>query len=74
MENADPLLLSIEQTGKLLNIPRRTLYHLMNAGSLPPSFRLGGRRVFRRADLEKWVGLGMPPLEKFLVLAGGRGR
>jgi excisionase family DNA binding protein len=66
------LLLTIDQTGKLLGIPRRTLYSLMNGGKLPPSFKLGGKRVFRHADLTRWVDLGMPPLERFQVLTGGR--
>jgi excisionase family DNA binding protein len=62
------LLLTIDQTGKLLGIPRRSLYSLMNVGKLPPSFKLGGKRVFRRDDLTRWVDLGMPPLSKFQVL------
>jgi excisionase family DNA binding protein len=72
MENNTPLLCSISQTMELLNLPRRTMYSLMNRGALPPSFRLGGRRVFRRADLTRWIDLGMPPLEKFQVLAGAK--
>jgi len=63
-----PLLLSISQTMELLGLPRRTLYGLMDRGALPPSFKLGGRRVFRRADLEKWIALGLPPIERFLTL------
>jgi len=71
MENNEPLLLSIEQAGRLLNLPRRTLYALMHRGALPPSYKLGGKRVFRRADLITWIELGMPCLEKFLVITGG---
>jgi excisionase family DNA binding protein len=66
----DPLLLSIDDTGKLLGVPRRTLYSMMASGKLPPSFKLGGKRVFRRADIEQWVRLGMPCLGRFLVLTG----
>jgi excisionase family DNA binding protein len=72
MENNEPLLLSIADTMHLLNLPRRTLYSLLNSGALPPSFKLGGKRVFRRQDLTRWVDLGMPPLEKYLVLTGGK--
>jgi excisionase family DNA binding protein len=70
----EPLLLTLEQTGELLGIPRRTLYTLMNCGRLPRSFRLGKRRLFRRDDLTRWVELGMPPLEKFEVLRRGANR
>jgi len=55
---------------ELLGLPRRTLYSLMNRGALPPSYKLGGKRVFRRHDLTRWVELGMPPLEKFQILTG----
>lgn len=74
MENKsfEPLLVSIDQAGQMLNLPRRTMYALMHRGSLPPSYKVGGRRVFRRADLIKWIDLGMPSLEKFLVLTGGK--
>ncbi len=74
MKQIEPLLLSVSQTALLLGIGRRTLYGLIAAGKLPPSFLLGGRRIFRRSDLETWIDLGMPPLERFLVLTkGGRG-
>lgn len=69
--NAEPLLLSIDQASALLGIPRRTLYSLMNSGRLPRSFKIGGRRVFRRDDLTRWVELGLPTLQRFEVLMGG---
>jgi excisionase family DNA binding protein len=64
-----PLLLSIDAASALLGIPRRSLYSMMNAGKLPPSFKLQGRRVFRRDDLTRWVEMGMPSLQKFEVLS-----
>jgi excisionase family DNA binding protein len=70
-DHLETLLLDVDSTCQLLGLPRRTLYSLMSRGALPPSFRLGKKRVFRRQDLEKWVSMGMPSLEKFLVLAGG---
>jgi len=69
---SEPLICSIAETMHLLGLPRRSLYSLMNSGALPPSFKLGGKRVFRRQDLTRWVELGMPPLERFLVLTGRR--
>jgi len=72
--NAEPLLLSIDGASAMLGIPRRSLYAMMNAGKLPASFKLQGRRVFRRDDLLEWVRLGMPSLVKYQVLAGGQGR
>ena len=73
-DRPESLLLTINETAKLLGLHRRTVYTLISGGNLPRSFKLGGRRVFRRADLETWIELGLPPLERFetLTRAGGR--
>ena len=65
-----PLLCSIDETAALLGLGRRTVYSLMNAGKLPPSHKIGGKRVFVRADIERWVELEMPSLERFITLTG----
>lgn len=70
----EPLLLSVDDTARLLGLGRRTVYSLMHGGKLPPSHKLGGKRVFVRDDLTEWVRLGMPPLERFQVLTGQGGR
>lgn len=66
----EPLLLSIGGAAELLGIPRRSIYSMMNSGRLPRSFKIGGRRLFRRDDLVEWVRLGMPPLQQFEILKG----
>lgn len=74
MNPCEPLLLSVDDTARLLGLGRRTLYSLMNSGKICPSYRLGGRRCFRRDDLNRWVEMGMPSLERFQVLTGQGGR
>jgi len=68
-----PLLLTPAQVARMLGVGRRTLYSLLHAGKLPPSYRLGGERVWRRDDITLWVEWGMPPLERFQTLASGKG-
>jgi len=48
------LLLTAKQACRVLNVSRPTLYRLMGDGALR-SLRLRGRRMFRRADLERLV-------------------
>jgi predicted DNA-binding transcriptional regulator AlpA len=39
-----------------------------SAGRTPKSLRLGGRVLWRRADLSRWVELGMPDRATFEAL------
>jgi excisionase family DNA binding protein len=48
------LLLTAEQACRVLNVSRPTLYRLIGDGTLR-SLRVRGRRMFRRADLERFV-------------------
>ena len=59
------LLLSAGEVGILIGLSRSAVYGMISAGLLPPSFKLGKRRKWRRTDIEKWVELGMPNIEKF---------
>ena len=58
--DAAALLLTAKQACRVLNISRPTLYRLMGDGSLR-SLRVRGRRMFRRADLERFVGRPAKP-------------
>lgn len=48
-------LLTTEETAEFLHIPLSSLRHWIATDQAPPSARLGKRRMFRRADLEKFV-------------------
>jgi len=48
------LLLTAEQTCRVLNVSRPTLYRLLGDGALR-SLRIRGRRMFRRNDIERFV-------------------
>ena len=49
-----PLCISMKQTGDLLNVSTRQVYTLAASAGLP-TIRLGGRRLVRLPDLERWV-------------------
>jgi excisionase family DNA binding protein len=57
------LLLTADQACRVLNVSRPTLYRLMGDGLLP-SLRVRGRRMFRRADLERFVARPAKPVRE----------
>jgi excisionase family DNA binding protein len=60
-EKAEPaLLLSAKQTAKALGVSRTTLYALNSSGHLPQSVKLGGRTLWRAAELMAWVSCEPP--------------
>lgn len=65
----EPLLLSPAEVGTLLGASRSKVFELISEGALPPSYKLGGSRKFKRSDIELWVQLSMPKLDDFIKLA-----
>lgn len=54
-ERTEPrTLLSIEDCAQTLGLSRTTTFGLIRTGQLP-SFKVGSRRLVRRADLERFV-------------------
>lgn len=49
-----PLLCTVEETARLLNISRTTVYTQMRTGKLR-SVKVGGRRLIPRHTLDKYV-------------------
>jgi excisionase family DNA binding protein len=70
MQNIEPLLLSPAQVGMLIGCSRSKIFELISQGALPPSYKIGRSRKFKRSDIEKWIGLNMPNLERFEQLTG----
>ena len=67
----EPLLLSPSEVSQLLGISRSKVFELISKGALCPSYKIGQARKFKRSDIEKWIDLGMPTIDKFQQLAGG---
>jgi len=59
------LLLRAEECAKLCGVSRRTWSRLKASGQIPPSYKLGNSRLWRRADIVRWVEWGMPNLDDF---------
>jgi excisionase family DNA binding protein len=49
-----PILMTVEQTAKYLNISRSATYRLINEQGLPV-YRLGGSVRTRKEDIETWL-------------------
>jgi predicted DNA-binding transcriptional regulator AlpA len=56
---------------RLLSIVPSTLWSWHSAGKLPAPIRLGGRTLWRRAELEAWVAAGCPSRERWETFREG---
>jgi len=70
VETTEKLLLSAIEIASALGISRSKVFAMLSAGQLPPSIKLGNSRRWSRKVIERWVELGCPSLERFLVLTG----
>ena len=60
-----PALLSANEAAKLLGIGRSLFYSLRSEGKLPRPRQLGGRVLWQKAELEKWIDHGCPSQQKW---------
>ena len=63
-----PLLVSPAQVGKLIGLSRSKVFELISQGALPQSYKIGHSRKFKLSDIELWVELDFPTLDRFLKL------
>ena len=61
-----PLALDARAAAKMFSLSLRTWRRMDSAGRIPPGFKLGGRKLWRRADLEQWAEWGFPDRAGFL--------
>ena len=50
-----------------VSVSERTWWRLDSSGKTPPGFMLGGRRLWRRGDLEHWADWGFPDRQEFIA-------
>lgn len=61
-----PLLLGAPAVGQLLGVSVRQVWSMLATGTLGPlPIRLGGRTLWRTAELERWVQSGCPNRDKW---------
>ena len=59
-----PLLISVADAAHLTGLSPRTVWRYVSSGRFPLPLRLGGRRLFDRAALVRWVQSGCPRIER----------
>ena len=52
--NLEKRYFTIAEAAKYLTITRATLHRHVKGGEIP-SYKIGGRRIFDKVDLDKWV-------------------
>ena len=57
-------LLSVKQVSKLIGVSPRTVWRLLSAGELIEPVRMRGNTRWRRAELQKWIEDGCPPVRQ----------
>lgn len=67
------LLVNSARAAEMLGMSRSFLYSQLSAGRIGPEpLSFGRKRLFRAADLQRWVAAGCPNREKWLELKGGK--
>lgn len=56
-----PKLLTIEEVAELLRKSPAQIRWMVHNGTAPKSGKLGGRRVFREADVLEWINAAFEP-------------
>ena len=52
--NTEPLLLTVPESAKLLNVSRVTVFKLLRAGRLA-SLKIGAKRMIPRQELDRFI-------------------
>jgi predicted DNA-binding transcriptional regulator AlpA len=63
------LLIGRLEAARLCGVSPASWDRLVDAGKTPKPLKLGGRVVWRRSDLEAWIGYGCPDRATFDALS-----
>lgn len=69
-----PLLIPDTVAAALAGVSRAHWQRLMVAGKLPPSVRLGRKRLWRRLEIEEWIVAGCPDSRTWAAIQASVGR
>lgn len=72
-DNPAPQFVTPADLAAMIKIGRSTLYGLKAAGQLPRPVKLGNCDCvrWRLSDIERWIELGCPSMERFEKMKGG---
>jgi len=60
LECGQPFLLDVRMVAKLTSLSERSVWRAADSGRMPRPLQVGGRRLWRRSDLEDWITAGCP--------------
>ena len=63
-ESAAPAMLDVQGVAEMLACSARHVYRMADAGKMPGPVRLGASVRWQRAELEKWIADGCPPVRR----------
>jgi predicted DNA-binding transcriptional regulator AlpA len=63
----EPLLIDTAEAARAVGISSASWFRLKSAGKTPGSIKLGGRVLYRLADIRSWVAMGCPPKKEFEI-------
>jgi excisionase family DNA binding protein len=58
------VMLTVADVAAMLACSTKTVYRLVDRGAIPRPVRLGGMLRWHRAQLERWLADGCPPLHR----------
>ncbi len=64
----EPLLLSTNETAKMLSVSIRLVQALNASGRIPLPVKLGRRTLWVADELRAWIAAGTPPREKWQII------
>ena len=69
--NQVTIAINAKDAASLFGISLRTWRRFDSNGRIPPGYMLGGRKVWRRSDLEEWAAWGFPMRDEFNTRLNG---
>lgn len=71
---SDALLIPDTAAAALAGVSRATWHRLRVAGKLPPCVRLSRKVLWRRLEIEEWIGAGCPDSRTWAAIQASAGR
>ena len=57
-------MIDAQELSAILGCSPRTVYRLVDAGRIPPPYRLGGLSRWNPSAIQTWIDQGCPPCRK----------
>ena len=66
------ILLNARRLSEKLSLSVRTIWRLRSSGKLPKPVMVGASVRWRAKDIEEWLSLDCPDMNRFETIIGGR--